>query len=113
MQGLQSDSSQYSQQEEQNCNPSLDDQDEEKQLTLSEISQRLETIKIFKGSWIYAEMMRMLNDQYQDLFNKAIQDSNRDMRSDRIEQMKGVAYATGLLDIIEQNLKHQIGEDDE
>lgn len=55
----------------------------------------------------------MLNDQYQDLFNKAIQDSNRDARSDRIEQMKGVAYATGLLDIIEQNLKHQIGDDDD
>ncbi len=103
-----------SQQEQQPSAQSHDyDDEQEEESALGEVLQKLETIKIFKGSWIYAEMIRLLNEQYQDLFNKAIKDTNRDTRSDRIEQMKGVAYATGIIDIIEQDLEQQLGENHE
>ncbi len=75
-----------------------------------ETAQKLETLKIFKESWLYAEIMSSLREKYQALFDEAVTETNRDIRSDKLEQMKGVAFATGIFDMLENELKQQLGE---
>jgi hypothetical protein len=84
--------------------------DDNRDYSRDEILKKLETLKIFKGSWIYEEMSSCLNEKYQALFSEAVSETNRDIRSDKLEQMKGVAFATGVFNMIEDELKQQLGE---
>lgn len=83
---------------------------DDKDYSRDELLQKIETLKIFRGSWIYEEMMGSLNEKYQALFSEAVSETNRDIRSDKLEQMKGVAFATGVFNMIEDELKQQLGE---
>lgn len=99
---------------EDNQQPQSQEQEElfedDRDYSRDDILQKLETLKIFRGSWLYAEMMGSLNEKYQALFSEAVSETNRDIRSDKLEQMKGVAFATGVFNMIEDELKQQLGE---
>lgn len=88
----------------------LHDEDAVTADTRGVVLQKLETLKIFKESWLYEEVNGLLREKYQSLFDEAVFESNRDIRSDKLEQMKGVAFATGIFEIIENELKQQLGE---
>lgn len=69
----------------------------EEDVEVRSLLQEIEELELFKQTWIYEAMQKDLQIFYNDLFTTAMGGKDNDVRINKLEQMKGVAYAKGLI----------------
>jgi hypothetical protein len=67
----------------------------------------------FEKSWIHKSIQNILSEKYQSLFSEAIATNDIQKRSNKMEQMIGVAYAIEALKILKNDIENKIREENE